>query len=762
MLRSMAPRNGSSGVDNMKIGLFSALRNRLVILILLAPIPSLGLTVYSSLHIFNQQVAEVQADVMRVVKLVSANQKQLTVEAHNLLEALIRFPTIRAVAPESCEAVLSGMMQGFPGYINIGLISPEGELVCSAVPVKSPVKFSDLDFFQRAMKTRAFAVGDYFGGVVSGWPSVNFGMPIQDPSGNVRGVVFASVDLLHANKRLIAALPYEGATMTFLNDRGRVLARFPDPAGLTGKSMPDSLLLRTIQAKGGEGVAQVTGLDGVPSLLAFASVSRSPERITYLAVGVPESAVILAAKPLLYQQTAILLIAILLVIAIVWMGNDRLILRRVSRLGKAAELMRAGNLGARSGIAHSQDELGQLAEAFDGMSEALDRREMERTHAIEEVRRLNEELELRVAERTTQLETTKKRLEGSLDVLQRHSSQMTKLSEMSNLLQSCLTAEEANTVVSRFAQEFFNASAGGLFMTSSARGAVDASIVWGEIPPAELTFAPEDCWALRGGRAYVVGPSHPGPYCRHVGGGALRDYICIPLTAHAETMGILHLRGLAAWLDPDQEIQERERVSLLQLAENLAERTALAIANIRLHETLLALSIQDPLTGLYNRRHMEEMIMREELQAQRSGSPFSIVMVDIDHFKNFNDTFGHQAGDAVLREAGRFLQSHIRGVDIACRYGGEEFVVILPGASTEMTLLRAEQWRSAFTEINLEYSGKLLPQVTLSLGVATFPKHGASWQAALRAADEALYTAKQQGRNRVVVAPEPAKTVSKA
>lgn len=761
-LRSTAPRKGSSGVNDMKIGLFSALRNRLVILILLAPIPSLGLAVYSSLHIFNEHVAEVQADTMRAVKLVSANQKQLTAEARGLLEALIRFPAIRAVAPESCDAFLSGMMQGFPGYINIGLVSPDGELVCSAVPMKSPVKFSELDFFQRAMKTCAFSVGDYFSGVVSGRPSVNFGMPIQDSSGNVRGVAFATVDLLHVNKRLIAALPYEGAAMTFLNDRGRVLASYPDPAGLTGKSVPDSLLLRTIQAKGGEGTAQVAGLDGVPSLLAFAPVSSSPERIVYLIVGVPETAAFLAARHLLYRQAAIILIAILLVVAIVWLGNDRLILRRVSLLGKAAEQMRAGNLGVRSGIAHSQDELGQLAEAFDGMSEALDRREVERTHAIEEVRRLNEELEQRVAERTTQLETTKKRLEGSLDVLQRQSSQMAKLSEMSNLLQSCLTADEANTVVSRFAQEFFNASAGGLFMTDSARGAVDASIVWGEIPLAERAFAPEDCWALRGGRAYVVGPSHPGPYCRHVGGGAMQDYICVPLTAHAETMGILHLRGFTARLGPDQEIQERERVSLLQLAENLAERTALAIANIRLHETLLALSIQDPLTGLYNRRHMEEMIMREELQAQRSGSTFGIVMIDIDHFKDFNDTYGHQAGDVVLREAGHFLQRNIRGVDIACRYGGEEFVVILPGASTEMTLQRAEQWCSAFAEINLEYRGMLLPQVTLSLGVATFPKHGASWQAALRAADEALYDAKQQGRNRVVVAPEPARLVSKA
>lgn len=744
----------------MKIRLFSALRNRLVILILLAPIPSLGLTVYSSWQIFNAQVAEVQANAMRAVKMVSANQKRLTAEARNLLEVLIRFPVIGAAAPESCDAFLTGLIPGFPGYLNIGLIRPDGELICSAVPLKSPVNFSDRDFFQRAMKTRAFAVGDYFGGLVPGTPSVNFGMPIQDPNGNVRGAAFAAVDLLHANKLLIEALPYQGATMTFLNDRGQILARYPDSQGLTGKSMPDALLLRTIQAKGGEGTAQVAGLDGVPSLLAFATLSRSPERIVYLTIGVPETAAFLAARSLLYRQTAILLIAILLVIGIVWLGNDRLILRRVSRLGKAAEQMRAGNLGARSGIDHSQDELGQLAEAFDGMSEALDRREMERTHAMKEVRRLNEELEQRVAERTTQLETTKKRLEGSLEVLQRHSSQMTKLSEMSNLLQSCLTADEANTVVSRFARDLFNASAGGLFMTSPARDVVDASIVWGEMPPNELTFAPEDCWALRGGRPYVVGPSHPGPYCRHVGGEAQLDYICVPLTAHAETMGILHLRGFEALPSPDREMQERERVSRLQLAENLAERTALAIANIRLHETLLALSIHDPLTGLYNRRHMEEMITREELQAQRNGTSFGIVMIDVDHFKNFNDTFGHQAGDMMLREAGRFLQSHTRGVDIACRYGGEEFVVILPGASTEMTLQRAEQLRSAFTGIHPEYRGKPLPKVTLSLGVATFPKHGASWQAALRAADEALYAAKQQGRNRVAVAPDPAKPLS--
>lgn len=734
-----------------------------MILLLLAPIPSLGLAVYSLVQIYNAQVAEVQADLMRAVKLASSNQKHSASEARGLLEALIQFPAVKAATPKSCDGFMFGVIHGFSEFVNIGLISPNGELICSAKPLKSPVNLSDRNFFQRAMKTRALAVGDDFRGIGSSQPSVNFGMPIQDSSGNVHGVAFVSVDPVSVNRPLIDELAYKGASMTFLNDRGRISVRYPDPTGLTGKTMADAMLLRTIQAKGGTGIAQVAGLDGVPSLIAFVPLSTSPERITYLAIGASEEAASSTARSFLYRLTAILMIAILLVVAIVWLGNDRLILRRVSRLGTAAVQMRAGNLGIRSGVAHSQDELGQLAEAFDGIAEAFGQREQERTHAIEEVRRLNEELEQRVTERTTQLETTTTQLEGSLEVLQRQSSQMTKLSEMSSLLQSCLTVDEANTVVSRFAQEFFKTSAGGLFMTSPARDAVDASVVWGEIPSSELAFAPEDCWALRGGRPYVVGLSHPGPYCRHVGEYAMRDYLCVPLTAHAETMGILHLRGLVASLGPGQEIPERERASLLLLAMNLAERTALAIANIRLHESLLALSIQDSLTGLYNRRHMEEMIAREELQAQRSGSSVGIIMIDIDHFKDFNDTYGHLAGDAILREAGRFLQSHTRGVDIACRYGGEEFVIILPGASTEMTLQRAEQLRSGFTELNLEYRGMLLPQVTISLGVATYPKHAATWQAALRAADEALYAAKQQGRNRVEVAPEPtpAKPLSK-
>jgi diguanylate cyclase (GGDEF)-like protein len=728
---------------------FSSLRSRLILLLLSASLLSLGLIAYNAWRIFDAQRAQVQADAMRVVKAVSANQERLTAKARNLLEVLVRFPAVVAMAPTSCDAFLTGLMPGLPEYTNIGLIGADGGLVCSAVPLKFPISFAERDFFQRAMKTAGFEVSDYFIGIDPGKPSLNFGLPIKDADGSRRGVVFAAADFLGANKPLVGALPYEGATVTFLNDRGQVLARDPDPQVLTGRSMPDTLLLRTIQAYGGEGAAQLVGLDGVPSLLAFATVSRSQERTSYLIVSVPETEAFRIAAPAIYRQTAILAIAYLLVIAIVWWVCDRMILRRVARLGKAAEELRAGHPDVRSGIDHGRDELGRLAEAFDSMSEVMDGREMERSHAVEEARHLNDELEQRVEERTIELETTKRRLEDSLEVLQRHSAQMTKLSDMSNLLQGCLTTDEANTAVSRFAQELFSGSGGGLFMTSAARDLVDASIVWGGIPAGEMTFAPEDCWALRRGRPYVVGAAHPGPHCRHVGEASRHDYICIPLMAQAETLGVLHLRGFEVTTDTDIEFRERERVNRLQIAENLAERAALAIANIRLHETLLALSIHDPLTGLYNRRHMEEMIVREELQAQRNGSSFGIVMIDIDHFKKFNDTFGHQAGDALLRETGRFLQSHTRGVDIACRYGGEEFLVILPGASQEKATQRAEQLRVAFSGVRLEYRDKPLPTATLSLGVATFPKHGRSWQAVVRVADDALYAAKQQGRNRV-------------
>jgi diguanylate cyclase (GGDEF)-like protein len=170
----------------------------------------------------------------------------------------------------------------------------------------------------------------------------------------------------------------------------------------------------------------------------------------------------------------------------------------------------------------------------------------------------------------------------------------------------------------------------------------------------------------------------------------------------------------------------------------------------RLQAELREQAIRDPLTNLYNRRHMQETFEREIASAHRHGRTVAVIMMDIDHFKNLNDTHGHKAGDLMLQALADLLQRETRGYDVPCRYGGEEFVVVLSGATIDTAQRRAERLRSHFAELRLDFFGTVL-QATVSAGVAVFPPHGETTDALLRAADQALYAAKSAGRNRVVL-----------
>ena len=221
--------------------------------------------------------------------------------------------------------------------------------------------------------------------------------------------------------------------------------------------------------------------------------------------------------------------------------------------------------------------------------------------------------------------------------------------------------------------------------------------------------------------------------------------ICIPLLAQGEALGVVYLRpGPATKIPSFDAIPQQLRV--------VADGVALAVANLRLREALRQESIRDPLTDLFNRRYMEESLERKVLRALRNQQPVGIIMLDIDHFKRINDTYGHATGDAVLRQLGDVLKEHTRGDDIACREGGDEFTLILPEATREQTRLRAEQLRQDFKTLRIQHGGQVLDSITLSFGVAAYPDHGATRDAVLRAADTALYRAKHAGRDRVVVA----------
>jgi len=364
----------------------------------------------------------------------------------------------------------------------------------------------------------------------------------------------------------------------------------------------------------------------------------------------------------------------------------------------------------------------------------------ERKRIEEDLRKAKEELEHKVRERTVELSRVNEELKVWINELEQRNREMSLMSEMGDLLQSCADVEEAYLIISQYVQKLFPEDSGALYMFRASRNIVEEVSKWGENLNSQSMFTTDDCWSLRRGKMHVVESLEKGLVCRHVGSDA-RSYLCLPMTAQGELMGILHLQSK----EPLSEFKKR-------VALNAAEHFALTFSNLKLREILRNQAIRDPLTGLFNRRYMEETLDRELSRAIRNKAPVGVIMIDLDYFKRFNDEFGHDAGDTVLQELGNFLQKYIRKEDIACRYGGEEFAIILSGASLEITYQRADLLRENVKNLEVLYKNQKLPGITLSFGVAVFPDHGPTGEAVLIAADTALYRAKQEGRDRVVIA----------
>jgi diguanylate cyclase (GGDEF)-like protein/PAS domain S-box-containing protein len=339
------------------------------------------------------------------------------------------------------------------------------------------------------------------------------------------------------------------------------------------------------------------------------------------------------------------------------------------------------------------------------------------------------------------LRLTNQRLTGWVTELEQRNREIDLLREMGEMLQACKGADEAYGVIERMARQLFASGSGSVCVMANGTSMLETVAAWGE-PESERLFSGDECWALRRGRPHVVQDPQLGLICRHMSRPLGEGYLCVPMMAQNETIGLLNLTLPEA----GRPSEARQR-----LAATVAEHVSLSLANLRLQERLRGQSIRDPLTGLFNRRYMEESLEREMRRAGRGRHPVGILMLDIDHFKGFNDTYGHEAGDALLREVGAILQRSIRGEDIACRFGGEEFALIMPEASLLDSAQRAEQLREAIRGLNIHHRRQPLGQVTISVGVAIYPDHGPTGDAVLRAADAALYQAKARGRDRVAI-----------
>jgi diguanylate cyclase (GGDEF)-like protein/PAS domain S-box-containing protein len=335
--------------------------------------------------------------------------------------------------------------------------------------------------------------------------------------------------------------------------------------------------------------------------------------------------------------------------------------------------------------------------------------------------------------------------ENMLREVTERSKRATMLAKMGELLQSCANKEEIYAAALGFAPKIFPTTRGALLLLDSGRSLAEAHSSWNECLLPVSVFQPSDCWALRTGHPHLVVAGDKTARCAHAP-GVTHTYMCIPILAQGEAFGILHFQAT----DEVPTLADSE----LSLKTTFAGHVGLSVANIRLREALHTQSIRDPLTGLYNRRYLGETLERETRRAVRAEHGLGILILDLDHFKKFNDTYGHDAGDTVLRETATFLTKSVRAEDIVCRYGGEEFVVVLPMADLKASQARAEHIRARLRELTILHQGRSVGMLTVSVGVAELPTHGIDGKQLLEAADAALYRAKREGRDRVFVAEE--------
>ncbi|MDP3173775.1 MAG: sensor domain-containing diguanylate cyclase [Phenylobacterium sp.] len=318
------------------------------------------------------------------------------------------------------------------------------------------------------------------------------------------------------------------------------------------------------------------------------------------------------------------------------------------------------------------------------------------------------------------------------------------ISRMTQRMQRCDTLADLEGVIQRFAPEVMPELAGRLYLLDSSRNVLVEGCSWLDPVHSRAEFSPLSCWGLRRGNEHRASDGHVDVPCGHLewSGDHVPESLCMPLTAQQGAFGLLYFEPL-----PGRRLSDGRDVYLKMLAENIA----LALDNLRLRDALRDLAMADPLTKLANRRQLDTMLEVQLTESERHGAPISCAMIDIDHFKRFNDDHGHDAGDAVLRAVGATLQRSIREGNLVFRYGGEEFLMLMPGMDVDQAAERAEEVRTRIAALHVVHDGKALGSITASVGVATAPVH-CPRDRLTQTADAALLRAKQGGRNQVVVA----------
>jgi diguanylate cyclase (GGDEF)-like protein len=350
-----------------------------------------------------------------------------------------------------------------------------------------------------------------------------------------------------------------------------------------------------------------------------------------------------------------------------------------------------------------------------------------------------------------QILKTNRDLEESIQLLQDQADESNLLTASRDELQLCVNLDEVYRSAKTGFARLLPAVNGTLSIITNSRNMMEIVSAWGETA-MEDCHPPESCCGLRSGQARWREQAVSEIQCGHFKKGGPEYYVCVPVVAHGDTLGLLYLQAA----DEVGLQSVRQRIGGLR---QLVQLVGMSVASMRLRMKLEHQSIRDPLTGLFNRHFMEVALEREISLAARRKNMLAVLMLDVDHFKDFNDTHGHAAGDAVLRAVSEVCQNAVRTEDIACRYGGEEFTIILPDITSEIAYARANSIRNAISALRVSEGKNFYGEVTISIGIALYPDDGTDSDMLLRRADQALYRAKQGGRNQVLLAIESAEPI---
>ncbi|MBS2039103.1 diguanylate cyclase [bacterium] len=388
--------------------------------------------------------------------------------------------------------------------------------------------------------------------------------------------------------------------------------------------------------------------------------------------------------------------------------------RSVQLLVKASRQVGQGDYSFRLAV-QGTDELSAVGEAFNTMADQLQ---------VERQKLLDVQADLRSSNLS---------LEQRAEELLQRGQEVHQLQQLMELLQSSSSLEEAVKLLGPRLSRLLPGSRGALYFLNQSRTVLELSGSWGLEETVEPAFTAEDCWALRRAKEHVAPPEQPELRCAHWGDSQNQWHSCSPLLAHGEVLGVISL----TYAEPPRDSQ---------LLRSICEQLSLALANLRLRDSLRQQSIRDALTGLYNRRFLEESLQRELARSQRRSQPLAVVMLDVDHFKRFNDNYGHEVGDQVLQAVASYLQLAVRAEDVVCRFGGEEFCLLCPSLCEPDLSLRLEQLRQGLEAVTVSFQGERL-HVTASFGASICPLHSTEGAQLLLLADQALYEAKHAGRN---------------